>query len=61
MILFKKEALKRLKRDDTGSSAIEYGLIAALIFLVVVAAINAVSDNTSNMFNNISNAVTKNS
>jgi len=61
MTLFKKEALKRLKRDDTGSSAIEYGLIAALIFLVVVAAINAVSDNTSNMFNNISNAVTKNS
>lgn len=56
-----KETLERLKRNETGTSAIEYGLIAALVFLVIVAAINVVSDNTSNMFNNISNAVTDNS
>ncbi|NQU61955.1 MAG: Flp family type IVb pilin [Rhodospirillales bacterium] len=58
--MFNKDHFERLKREETGASAIEYGLIAALVFLVIVAAVNLLSGKTSNMFNNVSNAVIEN-
>ena len=51
------EFIQRLKSDQRGATAIEYGLIAALIFLAIVVSINSFSSEMGNMFNTISNAL----
>jgi pilus assembly protein Flp/PilA len=51
------QLLKSFARDESGATAIEYGLIAALIAVVVIGAVTAVGTNLSAKFNNISNAV----
>ncbi|MBB5517886.1 Flp family type IVb pilin [Amphiplicatus metriothermophilus] len=48
---------RRFAADESGATAIEYGLIVALIFLAVVAAITNYTDSTRNMYNTISNAM----
>ncbi len=45
--------------DERGATAVEYGLILALIFLAVVGAIGGVANVTIDMWGNVSNAVTK--
>jgi pilus assembly protein Flp/PilA len=52
--------LRRLIGCQSGATAIEYGLIAGLIFLVIVAAVTAVSTDMSDMYNTVANAVTGN-
>ncbi len=39
--------------DESGATAIEYGLIAALISVVIIAAVTAVGSNLSGTFNTI--------
>ena len=51
--------LRRFIQDDRGATAIEYGLIAALVFLGCVAAIGNYGQSMSDMFNKIRNAVVK--
>ena len=46
---------RHLKREETGATGIEYALIAALIFLVIVSAVNLLSSNLEMTFNEISN------
>ncbi len=36
-----KRFLDRLRRDESGATAIEYGLICALIFIVILSAVTA--------------------
>ena len=43
--------------DERGATAIEYGLIAALIAVVVIGAVGTVGNNVKNKFNNIANSV----
>ena len=43
--------------DESGATAIEYGLIAALIAVVVISAVTTVGTNLKGKFNNIANAV----
>ena len=45
----------RFVRDDSGATAIEYGLIAGLIAVVVVTAITTLGTKLTNTFTNISN------
>ena len=45
----------RFLRDDSGATAIEYGLIAGLIAVVVVTAITTIGTKLTNTFNNIAN------
>jgi pilus assembly protein Flp/PilA len=40
-----------LVRDDTGATAIEYGLIAALISVAVVTVVTTVGHNLATTFN----------
>ncbi|PHR93753.1 MAG: Flp family type IVb pilin [Robiginitomaculum sp.] len=47
----------RFVKDESGATAIEYGLIAALISVGIIAAASALGANVSNKFNDISNAV----
>ena len=46
-------SLKRFVREEEGVTAIEYGLIAALIAIVIIVAVRAVGQNLSAVFNNI--------
>jgi pilus assembly protein Flp/PilA len=47
----------RFVRDESGATAIEYGLIAALIAVVIITAITAVGTNLSGTFTNLSTKV----
>jgi pilus assembly protein Flp/PilA len=42
-----------LLRDDSGATAIEYGLIAALIAVAAIAAFNAVGSSLTATFNGV--------
>ena len=55
-----RKILARLKQDENAATAIEYALIAASIFVVIVSAINLLSGDLSNLYNEISNAITGN-
>ena len=44
-------------RDDTGATAIEYGMIAALIAVVIIAAVGLVGNDLNNVFRNIANNI----
>ena len=44
---------KVLWEDDAGATAIEYGLIAALIAVVIVATVTTIGNNLKNIFTNV--------
>jgi len=44
-------------RDESGATAIEYGLIAALIAVVIITAVTAVGTNLSGTFNTVASSV----
>jgi pilus assembly protein Flp/PilA len=46
--------LQRFFRDESGATAIEYGLIAACIALAIIASVKGVSNNLKSTFNNVS-------
>jgi pilus assembly protein Flp/PilA len=48
-----RNLLTRFLNDDSGVTAIEYGLIAALISVVIITAAAAVGTQLSNVFNGI--------
>jgi pilus assembly protein Flp/PilA len=45
--------MSKLMRDKSGATAIEYGLIAALISVVIIGVLTAVGTSLSTVFNNI--------
>lgn len=45
--------LTKFLREEDGATAIEYGLIAALISVVIIAAITLVGGNLTTTFNSI--------
>jgi pilus assembly protein Flp/PilA len=45
---------KRFLRDDSGATAIEYGLIAAGISVVIIGAVNTIGKKLNNSFTTIS-------
>jgi pilus assembly protein Flp/PilA len=47
------KSLRKVARDETGATAIEYGLIAGLIAVVIIGAITTVGSNLSGVFTNI--------
>ncbi|WP_333840598.1 Flp family type IVb pilin [Novosphingobium sp.] len=46
---------KKLIKDNEGATAIEYGLIAALIAVAAITAMGALGNSLSNTFNYVSN------
>lgn len=52
--------LYRLLRSTRAATAVEYGLIIALIFLAAVSAIGNVANSTTSMWNNVSTAASTN-
>jgi len=49
----------RLRREDTGATAVEYGLIAGLIVVLILAAIAALATMLSGTFFDASNDLTR--
>lgn len=49
--------LKNFLRQDEGVTAIEYGLIAALIAVVIIVALTAVGTTLTNVFNKIAASI----
>ena len=49
--------LKTLGRDKTGATAVEYGLILALIFLAMVGAVQSFGNETIGMWDRVSAVV----
>ena len=50
--------LMALKRDEKGVTALEYGLIAALIAVVLITAVSNLGTSLSSTFNGISSHFT---
>ncbi len=49
--------LKNFLNDESGATAIEYGLIAALISVVIITAIKLVGSNLSTTFNSVATSL----
>ena len=44
-------------KDQRGASAVEYGLILAMIFLAMIAGVSRFAGTTQDMWNHVSNEV----
>lgn len=49
--------LKRFAKDQSGATAIEYGLIAGLISVIIIAALTSLGTKLTNKFTNVANAL----
>ena len=51
--------LRNLKKNEAGATAIEYGLIAALIAVAAITAMTSLGGSLAGTFNNVSTEVAK--
>ncbi len=49
--------MTRFKKDESGATAIEYGLIAALIAVVIISALTLLGTTLETKFNEVSNSL----
>ena len=52
-----KNLLARFMKDESGATAIEYGLIAAGISLAIIAAVNGLGTSLNTKFTSISSSL----
>ena len=45
------EKIKHFLKDESGASAVEYGLLVALIAVVIITAVQLIGTNLSSKFN----------
>lgn len=55
------DLIKKLYRSELGATAVEYGLILALIAITAIVAISGVANSTGNMWNLVADEVIENS
>ena len=48
---------KRFAKDESGATAIEYGLIAGLISVIIIMALTAIGTKLNSKFTSISNGL----
>jgi pilus assembly protein Flp/PilA len=51
------KTIKAFLKDETGASAVEYGLLVALIAVVIIGAVTLLGTTISNMFTSVSGAI----
>ncbi len=51
------EKLGNFFKDECGAAAVEYGLLVALIAVVIIASVTALGTSLSDKFNTVSGAV----
>ena len=49
-----KQVLRKFVKDESGATAIEYGLIASLIAVAAIVAMTAVGSKLTSTFSNVS-------
>jgi pilus assembly protein Flp/PilA len=52
-----KRILSKFFADESGATAIEYGLIAAGISLAIIAVVNGLGTNLSTQFNSVNSSL----
>ena len=52
-----KNLIARFMKDESGATAIEYGLIAAGISLAIIAVVNGLGSNLNTKFTSINNSL----
>jgi pilus assembly protein Flp/PilA len=52
-----KNLIARFVKDESGATAIEYGLIAAGIALAIIAVVNGLGSNLNTKFTSINNSL----
>jgi len=57
MELLMKNLVSRFVKDESGATAIEYGLIAAGISLAIIAAVNGLGSNLNGKFTSINSSL----
>jgi pilus assembly protein Flp/PilA len=53
VVKFQSVINSRVAREDTGATAVEYGLIVGLIAVVIIAGVTLLGTNLKDMFTNI--------
>jgi pilus assembly protein Flp/PilA len=51
------KSMKNLAQDDSGATAIEYALIASLIAVFIITAVQTVGTKVSTVFTEVGNAL----
>lgn len=51
-------SIKRFVKDESGATAIEYGLIAALISVAIIAAVSLIGEQLNTTFSTIAGNLT---
>ncbi len=51
------DILKKIRKDESGATAIEYGLIAALVSVAAIGALTAMGGSLDTMFQTVSDAL----
>ena len=46
-------SIKRFLRDENGATAVEYGLLTALVSVVIMGSLNALGANLSDTFSTV--------
>ncbi|MGP7975781.1 MAG: Flp family type IVb pilin [Desulfobaccales bacterium] len=49
--------IKRFLNDESGATAVEYGLLVALIAVVIITAVTTLGNNLSAKFNTVASQV----
>jgi pilus assembly protein Flp/PilA len=52
-----KNLIARFVKDESGATAIEYGLIAAGISLAIIAVVNGIGSNLNSKFSSINSSL----
>jgi pilus assembly protein Flp/PilA len=53
-----RSLITRLIKSEKGATAIEYGLIAALVSVVIIGALTLVGSSLTNTFTSVGNSLT---
>ena len=53
------DILKKIRKDESGATAIEYGLIAALVSVAAIGALTAMGTSLGTMFTKVSGELLK--
>ena len=56
-VVYVQNLITQPLRRDEGASAVEYGLLVALIAAVVVTAVTLIGTNLNSVFNKVANAI----
>ena len=57
LVLIQNLLATRLEQDDRGASAVEYGLLVALIGAVIVVSVTLIGTNLTSVFSKVAHAI----